>query len=108
MNEIQVKYRDWELFSDRETTEQTYSEFENSGAESCGCDYCKNYIAQRETVFPDDIKELFKKLGIDYMKEIEISEFAKLENGLHYYNGWFHFKGDKGLYNSITKWWLHV
>lgn len=94
MNEIQVKYRDWELFSDRETTEQTYSEFENSGAESCGCEYCKNYIEQRENVFPEEIKALFNKLGIDYKKEIEISEFAKLENGLYYYNGWFQFKGD--------------
>ncbi len=37
MNETQVKYRDWEFFSDKETTELTYQEFQNSGAESCGC-----------------------------------------------------------------------
>ena len=94
MNETQVRYRDWELYSDKDTTEQTYQEFEHSGAESCGCDYCKNFIAQRETVFPDEIKELFRELGVDYKKEIDVSEFARLEDGLHYYNGWFQFKGD--------------
>ncbi|NEV95073.1 glutaredoxin [Psychroflexus sp. YR1-1] len=94
MNETQVKYRDWELYSDKETTEQTYNDFEHSGAESCGCDYCKNFIAQRETAFPDEIKKLFRELGVDYKKEIDVSEFARLENGLHYYNGWFQFKGD--------------
>ena len=75
-------------------TEQTYKELEHSGAESCGCDYCKNFIEQREKVFPDEIRELFAKLGIDYKKEIDVSEFARLENGLHFYNGWFQFKGD--------------
>jgi hypothetical protein len=31
--------------------------------------------------------------GIDKNKELEISQVTKLENGLHYYLGWFHFKG---------------
>ncbi len=50
-------------------------------------------MAQRETAFPKEIKDLQLALGISYKKEIEVSEFAKLENGLHYYNGWFQFKG---------------
>jgi len=94
MKETHVSYRYWELYADKELTAQTYLKLEHSSAESCGCDYCKNFIEQREQIFPDEIKELFSKLGIDYQKEIEVSEFAKLENGLHYYSGWFHFKGD--------------
>ncbi|WMI68243.1 hypothetical protein [Mangrovimonas sp. YM274] len=94
MNKTQVKYQDWKFFSDKETTKRTYKEFQLSGAESCGCDYCKNFIKQRETIFPDEIKTLFKELGIDYNKEIEVSQLAQLDNGLHYYNGWFQFKGD--------------
>ena len=93
MNVTQVTYRDWELYSDKKTTERTYKEFEFSGAESCGCDCCKNFIEQRERVFPNEIKKLFRELGVDYKKEIEVSEFARLENDLHYYNGWFQFKG---------------
>jgi len=94
MKQTQVSFQDWEVFAVKELTAQTYLELEHSSTESCGCDYCKNFIEQRERIFPDEIKELFSKLGIDYKKEIEISEFAKLENGLHYYSGWFHFKGD--------------
>ncbi len=94
MNKTLVKYRNWELYSDRDITEQTYNEFKYSGAESCGCHYCKNFIVQRETAFPNEIKELLTNLGIDYKKEIDVSEFARLENGLHYYNGWFQYKGN--------------
>jgi len=94
MKETQVSFRDWELFAERESTAQTYVELELSSAESCRCDYCKNFVEQRERIFPDEVKELFAKLGIDYKKEIEVSEFAKLENGLHFYSGWFHFKGE--------------
>jgi len=93
MKETQVKFRDWELFADKELTAQTYEELELSSADSCRCNYCKNFVEQRERIFPDAVKELFSNLGIDYKKEIEVSEFAKLENGLHYYSGWFHFKG---------------
>ncbi|MHA7100678.1 hypothetical protein [Roseivirga pacifica] len=94
MKEIQVDYRGWRLYSDKEKTEQAYKEFEHSGAESCACDYCKNFIAQRETLFPEEIKELLREVGVDYKKEIDVSELARLENGLHYYIGWFQFKGD--------------
>jgi len=93
MIETQVKFRDWELFADKELTGKTYEELELSSADSCTCDYCKNFVEQREQIFPDEVKELLSNLGIDYKKEIEVSEFGKLENGLHYYSGWFHFKG---------------
>ncbi|RAU82561.1 hypothetical protein [Pontibacter arcticus] len=102
MEETLVTYQDWEFYSDKELTEQTYLEMDKSGAESCGCSYCRNFIEQRETVFPEEIKELLGKLGVDYKKEVDVSEFVKLECGLHYYNGWFHFKGDfKGKDCSI-------
>ncbi|WP_181306524.1 hypothetical protein [Rufibacter sp. XAAS-G3-1] len=94
MKEAHISFRDWKLNADKELTAQTYLEFEHSSAESCGCDYCKNFVEQREQIFPEEVKKLFSNLGIDFKKEIEVSEFAKLENGLHYYSGWFHFKGD--------------
>lgn len=94
MKKAFIKYRDWKLYSDTKTTQQTYANLKLSGAESCGCDSCKNFILQREKIFPDEIKKLFSELGIDYKKEIEITEFSIQENGLHYYNGWFQYKGD--------------
>jgi hypothetical protein len=65
MNETRIKYREWECYSDEKTTKLTYDEFIHSGAESCGCDCCKNFITQRECAFPDEIKKLFKELEVD-------------------------------------------
>lgn len=88
-----VIYRDWEFDIDRKLTRQTYDNVLVSGAESCMCNDCKNYVAYRDKVFSDEIRELFENLGIDYKKEVEITSFETLPNGLHHIGGWFHFKG---------------
>jgi hypothetical protein len=88
-----VKYKDWEFEVDRELTRQTYDSVSVSGAESCVCNDCKNYVVYRDNVFPEEIKRLFDDLGIDYKKEVEITSYEILPNGLHHVGGWFHFKG---------------
>jgi len=88
-----VKYRDWEFEVDRELTRQTYESVSVSGADTCVCNDCKNYVAYRDKVFSDEIKRLFDDLGIDYKKEVEITSFETLPDGLHHIGGWFHFKG---------------
>jgi len=37
--------------------------------------------------------DLFDDLGIDYRKEVEITHYETLGDGLHHIGGWFHFKG---------------
>ena len=93
MSKTELTYKDWKFEVDKELTHNEYTIIDNSSAESCGCENCLNYIAFREKVFPNEIGDLFEKLGIDQNKEIEISHIAKLENGLHYYCGWFHLIG---------------
>jgi hypothetical protein len=88
-----LKFRDWILEVDKELTQQTYDKVSASGADTCLCNDCKNYIGYRDKVFPEEIKNLFKDLGIDYKKEVEITSWEKLPNGLHHIGGWFHFKG---------------
>jgi len=88
-----VKYRDWEFEVDFLLTQQAYLNFAVGGADSCICSDCKNYSAYRDNVFPEEIKELFCALGVDFRKEVEIWAMQKLENGLHEISGWFHFKG---------------
>ena len=88
-----VKYRDWEFEVDRDLTRQTYQSVSVSGADSCVCNDCKNYVAFRDKVFSDEIRRLFDDLGIDYKKEVEITSFETLPDGLHHIGGWFHFKG---------------
>jgi hypothetical protein len=88
-----IKFKDWELIVDRNLTEQTYKNASGGSAEGCVCNYCKNYLENREKAFPELIKNLFSELGIDYTKDSEVCHYQKHEDGLHHYSGWFHFKG---------------
>lgn len=88
-----IKFREWEFEVDCELTRYTYSKAVFSGAESCMCNDCKNYVAFRDNVFSDEIKKLFFDLGVDYRKESELCSYEVLPNGLHHVGGWFHFKG---------------
>lgn len=88
-----VKFREWTFEVDKECTEQTYHDISGSGADTCGCNDCKNYVAYSDKVFPKEIIELFSNLGIDFKKEVEITTWETLPNGLHHIGGWFHFKG---------------
>lgn len=88
-----VKFREWELIVDRELTKLTYDNVALGGPESCGCNDCKNFSNNREDIYPEEIKTLFDQLGIDFKKESEICHYCRQSDGLHYYGGWFHFKG---------------
>jgi len=88
-----VKFKDWAFEVERALTKQTYNNVSGSGAETCDCNDCKNYVAYRDRVFPEIIIDLFNDLGIDYRKEVEITSYETLPNGLHHIGGWFHFKG---------------
>jgi hypothetical protein len=88
-----VSFMDWSFEVDRILTATTYGSILNSGADTCGCNDCKNYVAYRDKVFPTIILKLFQELGIDYKKEVEISTYEILPNGFHHICGWFHFKG---------------
>jgi len=88
-----VRFQNWIFEVDKALTEKTYNNISGSGADTCGCNDCKNYVAFRDKVFPAEVIELFNDLGIDYRKEVEITYYDTLPNGLHHIGGLFHFKG---------------
>ncbi len=88
-----IRFGDWEFEVDHELTSKTYQTVSISGADGCICNDCKNYVAFRDRVFPNYVIDLFNDLGIDYRKEVEVTSWEKLANGLHHIGGWFHFKG---------------
>jgi hypothetical protein len=88
-----ILFRDWELIVNIQLTKLTYDKAISGCADTCICNECKNFAKYRDNVFPNEIKQLFEQIGIDYRKESEICHYCKLENGLHLYGGWFHFKG---------------
>tara|TARA_Y100000310_G_C20291529_1_gene627440 strand:- start:45 stop:530 length:486 start_codon:yes stop_codon:yes gene_type:complete len=94
MSKVNLNFKDWNFSVDKQTTSETYERIETPGAEACGCDNCLNFAAQRTNIYPTEIKELFSELGINWMKETEVSHYARTASEQHYYGGWFHFKGN--------------
>lgn len=70
-----IKFKNWELIVDKELTKSTYEKVEIGNADSCVCNECKNYSNYRENVFPEEIKNLFLEIGIDYRKESEVTRW---------------------------------
>ena len=90
----EISYRDWIFDCDVEATHKTYETILAGGVEKCGCAGCKNFLAQRESVFPVEIMKLFEDLGVNYKRDAEIYHVTRLQPGLHQYGGWFHFIGN--------------
>lgn len=93
-----VRFDRWTLRCDREATRQAYQQISQGAPEKCGCDPCKNFLAQRQSLYPEAALLLFDQLGINPGREAEIYHNAKMASGLHLYGGWFHLVGeiDKG------------
>lgn len=88
-----VGYRDWILAVDKEQTEAVYQQVEMAGTQSCICDTCKYFETIADEVYPDEIKQLFKKLGVDVNKNYEVFDLEGEKNE-RCFHGVFHFKGD--------------
>ncbi|QEM09211.1 hypothetical protein [Mucilaginibacter rubeus] len=88
-----VGYRDWILVVDKEQTEALYRQVEMGGTQSCVCDTCKYFEAITDDVYPDEVRQLFEKLGIDISKNYEVFDLEGEGNERCFY-GVFHFKGD--------------
>ena len=88
-----VKFKGWVFEVDKDLTQNTYQNLGHGGAEVCRCNDCKSYIAYREHVFSDAIKDLFQSLGVDYRKEVEIVSYEVQPGNLNHVGGWFHSKG---------------
>jgi hypothetical protein len=89
----QITYRDWLFDCDVEVTRAGYETILAGGVETCDCAGCRNFLAQRDSVFPVEVLKLFSELGVDYKRDAEIYHTARLDPGVHLYGGWFHFVG---------------
>ncbi len=79
---------------DREATVTAYREVPSGGAERCGCCGCRNFVAQRDLVYPQAFRALLDQIGIDLHKEGEAYEMGPAGDGLRLYGGWFYFVGE--------------
>ena len=78
---------------DRSRTTEAYKTVAVGGAAQCKCSYCRNFIAQRGSIYPVGFIALLDELEIDPDKEGEVYEFGPAKEGYRCYGGWFFFVG---------------
>jgi hypothetical protein len=78
---------------DREMTIRPYASMERGDADRCGCSYCRNFAAQRLTVYPPSFLTLLDHLGVDPNKEGEVYECGPARERRHY-GGWLFLSGE--------------
>jgi hypothetical protein len=88
-----IKYRNWVLEVESEQTRALYKNANVWGAENCGCGTCLHFTSLRNEIYPDEVRGLFEKLGIDINKEVEVCDFGDGETE-YIFSWWFHFIGD--------------
>jgi hypothetical protein len=90
-----VKFDRWTVSVDIDATAAAYARLEKGDAQSCGCEDCRNWIDQRAKVFPVAFVDLLRDLGIDPLKETEVSDYgASLVPGFNLYTGEYLFIGE--------------
>ena len=98
-----VECGDWILDVDVNATRAAYTSIAQGDPESCGCAYCRNFMAARGSVYPAEVRGFYMQFGISVEREAETYEAGRLEDGRHHYGGWHHFIGrivesaDRGL-----------
>ena len=90
---VVIKYHDWVIEVDREQNEHLYTQIEITGTQSCGCENCKYFDTISHQVFPANVRELFKTLGVDVNKNCDVIDFGTEETG-HLFLGEFQFAGN--------------
>ena len=90
----EMRVGDQAIRYDRNRTQHIYNGLKRGGADECGCMYCRNFAAQRDSAYPDPFKRLLDELGIDPAKEAEVYEIGPIEGGRFTYGGWLCFIGE--------------
>ncbi len=89
----QIQSGEYTFRHDRDLTRRAYLSMKVGDAERCGCSYCRNFAAQRHTVYPESFRLFLDQVGIDSAKEGEVYECGT-EASLRLYGGWFYFAGE--------------
>src|SRR6266851_1310761 len=94
MGMMEARIGDQLIRYDRESTVAIYRNIKNGDAEVCGCIYCQNFAAQRNSAYPASFRAVLDQLGIDPVKEGHVYAFGPKAAGTFDYGGWLYFVGE--------------
>ena len=87
---MSLTFGPYTLDHDNPTTRKVYESIPAGGSQTCKCAMCRNWVAIRDRVLPSEFRDLLERLGIDYRKDGEVVHYYRREDGLHFYDGWYH------------------
>jgi hypothetical protein len=91
----ELRLGDQRILYDREATVTAYNSLLSGDADRCNCVHCRNFAAQRATVYPTAFRALLDQLGIDPNKEGEVYDMVgPFEDRIRPTGGWFYFVGE--------------
>ena len=89
----QVQLLGHTVLINKELTQTLYKELPLlSDKGHCGCSDCRNYVKACETL--DEQVRIFDQFGVDPRREGEIWHVYENDDGVHYYDGFYHFVGE--------------
>jgi hypothetical protein len=88
----ELRFGSYVILHDKAATVAAYERLARGEYERCHCSACRNFAAQRNSVFPEAALDLFSALGIDPEYEGEVFLYSRDRGtGLYTYGGWYYF-----------------
>lgn len=88
-----IQFKNWTFDVDQMLTKTLYSNIMWGRADAIPTKEFKNYSAQRNFIFPQEVMDFFTALGVDLRKELKIKHYQE-DDGLNTYTGTFYAVGD--------------
>ena len=80
---------------DHDATVAAYALMPQGDGDRCGCVHCRNFAAQRGSIYPPNFRLLLAQIGIDPAKEGEVFDMVgPFNERLRPTGGWFYFVGE--------------
>ncbi len=91
MKNTSIRIARWDVEVDLAETRKAYAVSEIGT--QCDCYNCQNFERLGKDVFPQAYHQILENLGIDYRKPASLTQYTRLDTGLHLYSGFYHFIG---------------
>lgn len=94
-DDVETDILAWRVRVNVDATRNAYAAVTAGGADTCRCDYCANWVAQRSSLLAGPVGVLLDRLGIDGTRDVEVVEYGpEPATGLRHYEAWYDFIGE--------------
>ena len=90
---LDTSYCGWIIQYDYYANREIDRKVAGFGAESCDCCFCRNFFAQWDSVYPEEVMRFLETLCVFPPLEVEVVELGPSDDGMLLYVSWIPFVG---------------